>query len=145
MSLPEPKPGLVIGYAYLWARQHAKGREEGGKDRPCAIVAARQAVEGREVVTVVPITHAPPTDEADAVALPAALKAHLGLDAQPSWVIVSEVNDFLWPGPDLRPVSRAKPDSFAYGMLPPRFFAHLRDRILQAHLQRKLNRVERTE
>ena len=145
MSLPAPKPGLVIGYSYLWAEQHQAGQEEGTKDRPCAIVAARQVIEGREVVTVVPITHTPPTDPLQAVELPPALKAHLGLDAQPSWVIVSETNDFFWPGPDLRPVSRDKPDTFDYGMLPPRFFAHVRDLILQVHLRRKLTRVERTE
>jgi hypothetical protein len=30
-------------------------------------------------------------------------------------------------------------------MLPPRFFAHIRERILQAHLHRTLNRVPRSE
>jgi hypothetical protein len=145
VSLPVPKPGLVICYAYLWAEQHQAGQEEGTKDRPCAIIAARQVIEGREVVTVVPITHTAPADPLSAVALPAALKAHLGLDDQPSWVVASETNDFFWPGPDLRPVSRNRPDTYAYGMLPPRFFAHLRDLILQAHRRRKLTRVERTE
>jgi hypothetical protein len=87
-------------------------------------------VEGREVVTVVPITHSPPNHPADAVEMPPAIKAHLGLDDQPSWIMVTETNDFLWPGPDL---------------LPPRFFAHLRDKILQAHLQRKLARVPRSD
>jgi hypothetical protein len=38
-----------------------------------------------------------------------------------------------------------KLNRFDYGMLPPRFFAHIRDRILQAHLYRTLNRVPRTE
>lgn len=66
MSLPPPRPGLVIAYAYLWAREHRRGLEEGQKDRPCAIVAARQVIERREVVTVVPITHTPPSDPADA-------------------------------------------------------------------------------
>lgn len=42
MPLPEPKPGRVIGYAYLWRDQAAKGREEGIKDRPCVIVLAVQ-------------------------------------------------------------------------------------------------------
>jgi hypothetical protein len=32
-----------------------------------------------------------------------------------------------------------------YGMLPPRFFAHVRDRILQAHLRRKLTHVGRSD
>ncbi len=145
MSVPTPIPGLVICYSYLWAREHKKGAEEGLKSRPAAIVAARQVVEGREVVTVVPITHTPPTDPGDAIEIPPAIKAHLGLDDLPSWVMVTETNEFLWPGVDLRPVPGIKPNRFDYGMLPPRFFAHLRDKILQAHLHRKLARVPRSD
>jgi PemK-like, MazF-like toxin of type II toxin-antitoxin system len=145
VSLPTPQPGLVISYSYLWAREHKEGTEEGGKNRPCAIVAARQIIEGREVVTVVPVTHTPPTDPAEAVEIPPALKTHLGLDEQPSWIFVTETNDFLWPGPDLRPIPGITPSRFDYGMLPPRFFAHIRDRILQAHAQRKLTQVPRSE
>jgi hypothetical protein len=44
------------------------------------MILARQLVVGREVMTVVPVTHAPPADAAEAVEIPAALKAHLGLD-----------------------------------------------------------------
>jgi hypothetical protein len=114
------------------------------KDRPCAIVAARQLIEGREVVTVVPITHAPPADLGDAVEIPPALKAHLSLDALPSWIVVTETNNFLWPGPDLRR-RRDILARFEYGMLPPRFFTHIRNRILQAHLRRRMNRIGRSE
>ena len=145
MSLPTPRPGLVISYAYLWAREHDRGAEEGVKDCPCAIVAGRQVIEGREVVTVVPITHTPPANQADAVEIPPTLKIHLGLDDQPSWIVVTETNDFLWPGPDLRPLREVEPARFDYGMLPPRFFAHIRDQLLQAHVHRRLNRVPRTE
>ena len=145
MSLPEPRPGLVISYAYLWAREHDGGAEEGAKRRPCAIVAARQVISGREIVTIVPVTHTPPHDPADAVEIPAVLKAHLGLDAQRSWVVVTETNDFLRPGPDLAPVPGSKPRRWDYGMLPPRFYAHIRDRILQAHRERRLDQVRRTE
>jgi hypothetical protein len=102
-------------------------------------------VEGREIVTVVPVTHTPPDDPRDAVEIPAALKAHLGLDEFPSWIVLTETNDFLWPGPDLQPIPGTTPGRFDYGMLPPRFFAHIRDRLLKAHLRRGLNRVPRTE
>lgn len=145
MSLPAPRPGLVISYEYLWAREHASGSEGGVKNRPCAIVAARQIIAGREVVSVVPITHSQPSDPADAIEIPAALKVHLGLDTQRSWIMITETNDFLWPGPDLRPRAGMTPARFDYGMLPPRFFAHLRDRILQAHARRRLNRVPRSQ
>jgi hypothetical protein len=134
----------VISYSYLWAREHEKGSEEGRKNRPCAIVAAKQVIEGREVITVVPVTHSPPSDPADAVEIPPMLKAHLGLDDLPSWIVLTETNDFLWPGHDLRPVSPSKPSRFEYGMLPPRFFAHVRDKLLQAHLRRKLNQIPRS-
>ena len=60
MALPDPHPGLVISYSYLWAREHGQGREEGVKSRPCAIVLARQIVEGRSLLTVLAITHSPP-------------------------------------------------------------------------------------
>ena len=42
MTCPAAKPGLVIRYSYLWYREHLEGREEGQKDRPCAIIAARR-------------------------------------------------------------------------------------------------------
>ena len=145
MSLPTPQPGLVICYSYLWATEHSSGQEEGRKDRPCAIVAARQLIAGREVVTVVPVTHVPPRDPDDAVEVPAALKAHLGLDDLPSWIVVTETNDFLWPGPDLRPVPGTMPSRYDYGMLPPKFFSHLRGKILEAHRRRHLSRVQRSE
>ena len=58
-SLPTPHAGLVIRYAYLWKREYAAGRDEGSKDRPCAIVMALTADDGESKVLVVPITHAP--------------------------------------------------------------------------------------
>lgn len=67
MSLPAPHPGLGIRYAYLWKREHDAGREEGSKDRPCAIIMAVTDDEGESQVLVLPITHAPPYDAADAV------------------------------------------------------------------------------
>jgi len=145
VSLPTPVPGLVISYAYLWAREHKQGAEEGQKNRPSAIVAAKQVIGGREVVTVVPITHSPPTNPADAIEIPTVLKAHLGLDDARSWIMVTETNDFLWPGPDLQPIPGTQPSRFAYGMLPPRFFAHLRHRILEGYRMRTLTQVPRSE
>jgi hypothetical protein len=135
----------VVRYSYLWATEYEKGNEEGRKDRPCAIVVARQLVADRAIVTVVPVTHVPPRDANDAVEIPAAVKVHLGLDDLPSWIVVTETNDFLWPGPDLRPLPSATPRRYDYGMLPPRFFIHVRNKILGAHRSRRLNRVQRTD
>lgn len=74
MSLPAPHPGLVIRYAYLWKREYEAGREEGSKDRPCAIIMAVTDDEGESQVLVLPITHTPPYDAADAVEIPLVTK-----------------------------------------------------------------------
>jgi hypothetical protein len=122
MALPAPAPGLVIGYSYLWNDEHAAGATEGRKDRPCAIVLAALDDEGDTVVYVAPVTHSPPQDER-AVAIPPAVKRRLGLDDAPSWVVTSELNRFIWPGYDLRPIARDRPDVFAWGFLPVDVFA----------------------
>ena len=38
----------------------------------------------------------------------------------PSWIIVAEGNEFIWPGYDLRKLLHS--DRYDYGFLPPRFF-----------------------
>jgi hypothetical protein len=130
MALPEPAPGLVISYAYLWRDEHRAGAEEGRKDRPCAIVLTSADRDGDKIVLVVPITHSKPAADQHAVELPAAAKRRLGLDAGRSWIITNELNQFVWPGYDLRPISRAHPDTFHYGFLPTEIFAAVKRGIL---------------
>lgn len=62
MPLPEPVPGLVVSYAYLWRNQQEQGRDEGVKDRPCVVVLAVRQGEGERIVTVAPVTRTPPGD-----------------------------------------------------------------------------------
>jgi hypothetical protein len=45
-GFPEPQPGLVISYAYLWSEEAEQGRIEGRKDRPCAIVVGVETPSG---------------------------------------------------------------------------------------------------
>jgi hypothetical protein len=145
LALPDPHPGLVICYAYLWASKHRRGQEEGVKDRPCVVVVARQVVAGKTLVTVVPVTHAQPTDPEAAVEIPPQIKAYLSLDEQPSWIVVSEVNGFVWPGPDLRHVADSQPPRFDYGVLPPGFFRKVRDQLIALHAARRVEAVPRTQ
>lgn len=145
MALPAPIPGLVIRYSYLWHREHLEGRDEGQKDRPCAIVAALRTDESGETrVLVLPITHSPPDSPSLAVEIPQAVKARLQLDDARSWVVVSEWNDFVWPGPDLRRLPGANDASVAYGMLPPGLFAAIRERFLAVVRTRGGRPVPRT-
>ena len=93
MDLPAPEPGLVIAFNYLWRREYGAGLEHGRYPRPCAIVVAyRRAADGARIVTVAPITTREPGPDDAAVPIPAAVKRHLGLDADRlSWVIVERI------------------------------------------------------
>jgi hypothetical protein len=130
VPLPDPNPGLVIRYAYLWREQSGSGKEEGAKDRPCVIVLAVEDRDGERLVTVAPITHSPPRNLDEGLEIPMATKRRLGLDDKPSWIVSTEVNRFTWPGPDLRPVSRERPDVFTFGLLPRALMERLRAQIL---------------
>lgn len=128
-SLPDPKPGLVIGYAYLWRDEALKGREEGVKDRPCVIILSVQRQAGALVVTVAPITHSPPQNQRLALEIPVETKHRLGLDDRRSWIVLHDLNQFVWPGNDLRAISPNN-DAFAYGILPRRIYRAVRERVL---------------
>ena len=145
MSLPRPEPGLVIRYSYLWLREHRQGREEGMKDRPCAIILATSEYDNDLKVLVLPVTHSPPEIAAESLELPPVLKHHLGLDGERSWVILSESNLFDWPGPDLRRIGDRDDSSVAYGFLPPRLFAELKRKFLALEAASLSRRVRRTE
>ncbi len=118
----EVKVGHVFRYAYLWDRERQEGREEGEKDRPClvlAIVALDE--EGIGAVRVLPITDAPPLSPSDAIEIPPRVKQRLGLDDERSWIVLTESNRFVWPGPDLRSPLPESVDGY-YGPLPPALF-----------------------
>jgi mRNA-degrading endonuclease toxin of MazEF toxin-antitoxin module len=127
-KFPEPQAGLVISYSYLWFEEFESGQVEGRKDRPCAVILAvdvpDKASRYRKRVVVVPITHAAPRDPGVAVEIPGAVKNHLGLDSERSWVILDEINEFGWPGFDLRPI-KGDDVRIDYGFLPPRLFRRL--------------------
>lgn len=132
MSYPAPEPGLVISYSYLWGDEASEGHAEGRKNRPCAIIMSismdPRVPDGKRVA-VLPITHLP-QDPSVAVELPAPIKRQLGLDDGRSWIVLDELNTFVWPGFDLRSVP-GRPGECVYGHLPPRFFDVLRERWLE--------------
>lgn len=124
----EVRVGWIFRYSYLWHWQHLKGQEEGVKDRPCLVLALVMTTEeGAPIVRVLPITHTPPADPAVAVEIPAAIKERLRLDHERSWIVLTESNRFVWPGPDLRQVEG---ESGYYGALSPALFAEVKRRFL---------------
>jgi hypothetical protein len=131
LPLQHPVPGLVIGYAYLWRAEAERGQDEGLKDRPCVIVLAVDAAKDGPVGTVAPITHTRPATSSHGIEIPVATKRRLGLDDSRSWIVTTEINRFVWPGPDLRPVSRARSDTFIFGLLPAALFIRVKASLIE--------------
>ena len=144
MTLPKPIVGLVIGYSFLWHSEHARGFDEGFKNRPCAIVVAVPKGATTEVM-VLGITHAAPKQPDSAMELPSATKKRLGLDDKPSRIVTNEVNVFTWPGPDLRPRDSDNQASIAYGSLPADVLTELRRRVHHNALSGHIRVVPRTD
>jgi hypothetical protein len=143
LALPKtPFPGMVVRYSFLWSNAARAGETEGRKDRPCVIVTAvRRTPDGRFRIRVLPITHRP-SEPARSIAIPPNVRRHLGLDADASWIVLDEVNEFSWPGVDLRPVSRLKPGVWTFGVLPTEIFDEIRARLRTVLQQRRTLRTE---
>lgn len=57
----------------------------------------------------------------------ATVKRDLRLDRERSWIVLTELNRFNWPGPDIRPVGD-NGDPY-YGAVPDWLFVKVRDAI----------------
>jgi hypothetical protein len=135
MAGVKPDIGLVIRHAYLWWNEARKSREEGVKDRPCVIVHRRKNEHSETEVYIVPVTHTPAETPERAMEIPQATKTRLRLDDARSWIITTEVNRFIWPGPDIRPVPGG---GMAYGLLPANMTRDLVRRIKENARDRSL-------
>ena len=105
------------------------------------VLATQDKPDGGKAVLVAPVTHRPPDDPAMAVEIPPQTKRRLGLDADRSWIVFSEVNRFEWPGPDLRPVA---PGRWAFGMLPAGLLRMARARLVELTGTRRVEQVRRS-
>lgn len=97
-------------------------------------------------MAVAPITHSPPDDPRSALEIPPEVKKRLGLDAERSWIVLTEINRFSWPGPDLVPLrARVRLKQFIYGSLPKVLINEML-RVLAIHIRTgRLKVVKRTE
>ncbi len=146
MTFPAPLPALVIRYSYLWHSEFISGSEEGIKDRPCAIVAAIKTDRDVQKILVLPVTHSAPKFPENAIEIPQETKRRLGLDGERSWVVLTEWNEFSWPGPDLRMVvSTSGEKTIAYGYLPAKFFEKIRIAFIERMQKGSIQKVRRTE
>lgn len=141
MPLPEPRPGLVIRYDYLWSREAAAGCDQ-GKERPACLVAATDPTTSPRFVVILPITHGRPDKDTVGVEIPARVRYALGLDDAPSWVIVSEHNVDEWPNGGLEPLP-GRPGVFSYGFIPPGLFTQVKAKFLELYEKGRAGGVRR--
>lgn len=106
------------------------------------VVLAKIERAGGTLIFVAPVTHSAPEQVTDAIEIPANVKKQLGLDRDRSWIVVNELNRFIWPGPDLRPVlGRGTP---FYDALPDWLFERVRQGVLDCSAASKLQVTKRT-
>ena len=141
MSLPEPRPGLVIRYDYLWTHEAAAGRDQ-RKERPACLVAAMDSSASPRFVVILPITRTRPVKKTVGIEIPAKVRQVLRLDDAPSWVIVSEHNVDEWPNGGLAPLP-GRPGVFSYGFIPPGLFAQVKAKFMQLYEKGQTGGVRR--
>jgi hypothetical protein len=141
MALPEPKPGLIIRYDYLWRQEAAVGRDQ-GKDRPTCLVAASDFASTPRFVVLLPITHTAPIGDTIGIEIPPRVRQAIGLDDKPTWVIVSEHNVDERPNGGLTPIP-GRPGIYGYGFVPPGLFAQIRAKFLELSEQGRADRIRR--
>lgn len=124
MNLPDPTPGLVIRFDYIWHKDHLN------KERPCAIVLASRETG---IVTVVPITHSYPDigEEDQSLQIPEDVCKAMGLDEDINYIRLSEVNRFEWPSDRIKP-RPDNPSRCDYGNVPKDFFLEIKKRLAAA-------------
>jgi len=145
LKLPPPERGSIIRYAYLWAGEHAQGHEEGRKDRPALVLALSVRLEeGQTEVLVLAVTHVPPRIASDAIAIPLAVKRRLKLDEEASWIVTTEANAFVWPGPDIRPIPGRSPKGVVYGRIPDDLLQQAARSFLANRKRQRAKMVSRT-
>jgi hypothetical protein len=108
------------------------------------VLATRERDDGLEVI-VAPITSQPPRAGSHAVEIPARVRAHLGLDADRSWIVCAELNSFTWPGPDIRPIRAAGDRSPFYGKIPGRLYEQVRGKLAEVMQGQQLKLTKRTD
>jgi len=141
MRIPDPEPGLVVRYDFLWSRDAERGRTS-SKDRPACVVAALDEPGDPRLVVLLAITHAAPADDTIAMEIPIAVCRKLGLDEARSWIVLSEYNIDLWPSPGLASLP-GKRKNVAYGFLPPNLFARIKVAFREAHIAGKTRGTRR--
>jgi hypothetical protein len=68
--------------------------------------------------------------------------ADTGLDTERSWIITTELNQFTWPSPDLRPTAAGE---YIYGYLPEKLMHLVLESVKKNARDKRLKTVPRTD
>lgn len=107
------------------------------------VVVSSSVRDGKVQLLVAPITHAAPDRGVSAIEIPANVKEQLGLDRERSWIVLDELNRFIWPGPDVR-IAPGR-ESPLYDALPDWLFLRVRAGILDLSGSGRLTLTKRTD
>jgi hypothetical protein len=128
------KPGDIVRYYYLWARQAADGEESGRKARPACVVVRTPAEP--PALFLFPLTSQKPSPSRDSLAVSEIECRRGGLD-HPSWLILDEYNrvqaDETYDLAGARPI----------GTFSPAFLRRIASTIKQVATRRRLRGVVR--
>ena len=124
MPLPEPVPGLVIGYEFLFREDAAAGRENANRPHPCGLILVTEDGPHRRV-RLVAISHSPPSpsEAGHHLQLTSAECRQMGLDSGDHWINLRDINSFDWPGYDLRPIAPGR--SYVFGRMSKGTFSRV--------------------
>ncbi len=107
------------------------------------MVVARIVTSALSQLLVAPVTHSEPRRIEDGVEIPPSVKRHLGLDRERSWILLTELNRFVWPGPDIRPTPGN--ESPLYDALPEWLFRKVQQGIASNAREGRIRITKRTE
>lgn len=143
----DPEPGDVISYDFLWKEEELKGRTDGVKDRPCAVILLSETLEdGTRRILVAPITHTPPSidDEQPGIELPYKVSRHLGLDDDKSWIKTHQINELVWVKDNIPfGVTTLKNGKWSYGRLPQQISKQVIEEVRKHSISNTLASVDR--
>ena len=109
MPIPKPKPGLVIGYEFLFREDEEVGRENVSRPHPCAVVLVLEnGADQRVAVAAISHSRPSPGEAQYRMKLTPSECREMGLDDGEHWINLSDINNFDWPGYDLKPIAPDK-------------------------------------
>jgi hypothetical protein len=97
----------------------------------------------RKSVLYLPITHSPPSQDGEAIEIPADTRYAAGLDGSRQWIIIGEGNLDAWPE-DIFNLPN-QPGIFHYGFMTPGFFRKIQTHFGRLFAEKKYNLVRRDD